>query len=135
MSEKCPYCKRLISWDDAIWDAERQRFYHQSCIIARLSRRVEELKKKAKRGTITLEEAEEGKLLDLELKGWREIEARPKRPEENLLHKALASTAPVFSNKDPRYIDVGAVSRRLRSSTAVVKVDKEETEQAEVKKQ
>jgi len=133
MSEKCPYCKRLISWDDTVWDVERQRYYHQSCIIARLSRRVEELKKKAKRGTITLEEAEEGKLLDLELKGWKEIEARPKSSDAKLLQKALASKTPVFSKKDPRYIDVGAISRRLRSSTAVVKVDKEETKPAEVK--
>ena len=125
MNGKCPYCKLPVDVFDAVWDAKKRRYYHSDCIETTLVVRLDVLEKKIKQETLTMEEAREYSELKLELEGYRDIEKRLAGKDAKLLEAAFASKTPVFSKKDPRYTDVGVVSRRLRSTTAIVEVPKE----------
>lgn len=121
MNGACPHCRRVVEMTDAVWDPATMRYWHTRCVRSKLTVRLNTLQKKITKGTLTIDEAREVDEIKLELKGYEEIEGQLKSKEVKLLQKALASTTPVFSKEDPRYIDVDALSIRLRSTQTFVK--------------
>jgi hypothetical protein len=133
----CPRCRRIvdISLRDApVWDSEKCVWVHGHCQQLILQRRIDEAHKKARRGTLTIEEATQTKDDEMELLGLREMAKHQNHTTRSdisaylsgafqrndfdgnkcIIHtgetsskdKFIDSSTKIFSNKDPRFIDI-----------------------------
>jgi hypothetical protein len=131
----CSRCRRIVDLrDDAIWDNEKAVWVHGHCQELILERRIEDAHKKARKGTLTIEEAAQLKDDEMELLGLRESAKHQNHATTKVLRENLAgvfqptefdgrkliihagetpkkdmvrdSSAKIFSNKDSRFVDI-----------------------------
>ena len=112
MSDKCPLCKHPVEFGEGVYDAAKCAWWHGRCIEIHIELQIEAAEKKAQRGTLTIEEAEALKELQIELAGLKQGRASIDRAEVKRIQAALAGSTPVFTKKDPRYIDAFTLGRR-----------------------
>jgi Zn-finger protein len=122
-SDLCPRCKRVveisiegpIDVQNPIWDAEKCTWVHNRCQQIILSQKIEAAKKKARKGTLTIEEAEQAKEAEAELQWLKERNTESKVTKR--IGSVMSSISPIFSNRDPRFVDIGALSIQARKGS------------------
>jgi hypothetical protein len=131
----CPRCRRIVDLrDDAVWDNEKALWVHGICQQLILERRIEDAQKKARKGTLTIEEATQRKDDEMELLGLRESAKHQSNTMTREIRESLGgiflpkefdgkklmihagetlkkdmstdSSTKIFSKKDPRYVDI-----------------------------
>jgi hypothetical protein len=112
-----------IDVENPVWDAQKCTWVHNQCQQIILSQKIEEAKKKARRGTLTIEEAEEAKEAEAELQFLKERNTESEVTKR--IGSVMSSISPIFSNRDPRFVDIGALSIQARKgSRNILKQDR-----------
>ena len=86
----CPFCRQKVSVFDGTFS--EGRWYHEKCALYKTGERIDKLEKKAKRGSITLEEAEE-------LKDLKILYENLKRPDKTTDIRKFKQSPIFFGNK------------------------------------